>query len=88
MAASSLVSSTSDDDVESWSAMQSWLLRLRRIGVAGLLVYHAGKGGQQRRTSRKEVLDISIALRSPSDYSPKEGARFEAHLERRAVSWG
>jgi putative DNA primase/helicase len=80
---SSLVSSTRDNDVESWSVMQTWLLRLRRMGVAVLLVHHAGKGGQQRGTSRKEdVLDTSIALRRPPDYEPRQGARFEVHLEK------
>jgi putative DNA primase/helicase len=46
-------------------------------------VHHAGKGGQQRGTSRREdVLDTSISLRRPADYSPTEGARFEIHLEK------
>src|SRR6516165_814345 len=72
---SSLVGSARDNDVESWSAMQSWLLRLRRMGVSVLLVHHAGKGGQQRGTSRREdVLDMVLALRRPSDYEPKDGA--------------
>ena len=48
-----------------------------------LIVHHAGKGGQQRGTSRREdVLDTSISLRRPGDYSPSEGARFEVHLEK------
>ena len=48
-----------------------------------LIVHHAGKGGQQRGTSwREDVLDTSISLRRPSDYSPTEGARFEVHLEK------
>jgi putative DNA primase/helicase len=63
--------------------MQSWLLGLRRRGISVLFVHHAGKGGQQRGTSRREdVLDTSMALRRPSDYSPTEGARFEVHLEK------
>ena len=80
---SSLVSSARDNDADGWSLMQSWLLRLRRQGVSVLLVHHAGKGGQQRGTSRREdVLDMVIALRRPSDYEPKDGARFEVHLEK------
>ena len=48
-----------------------------------LIVHHAGKGGQQRGTSRREdVLDTSISLRRPADYSPTEGAKFEVHLEK------
>src|SRR6185437_841893 len=63
--------------------IQEWLLRLRRRGVSVLIVHHAGKGGEQRGTSRREdVLDTSISLRRPSDYAPTEGARFEVHFEK------
>jgi putative DNA primase/helicase len=80
---SSLVASARDNDAESWSVMQTWLLRLRRLGVSVLLVHHAGKGGQQRGTSRREdVLDIVLALRRPANYEPKDGARFEVHIEK------
>jgi putative DNA primase/helicase len=73
----------SDNDAGSWTAMQDWLLRLRRRGIAVLLVHHSGKGGQQRGTSRREdVLDTVIGLRRPEDYEPSEGARFEVHIEK------
>ena len=68
---SSLTSVIRDNDAESWGPIQEWLLRLRRRGVSVLIVHHAGKGGQQRGTSRREdVLDTSISLRRPSDYTP------------------
>ena len=52
-------------------------------GRAVLFVHHAGKGGPQRGTSRKEdVLDSVIALRRPEDYKASEGARFEVHFEK------
>jgi len=80
---SSLVSTARDNDADSWSVMQAWLLKLRRMGVSVLIVHHAGKGGQQRGTSRREdVLDMVLALRRPSDYEPKDGARFEVHVEK------
>ena len=86
---SSLVSNARDNDADGWSVMQSWLLRLRRKGICVLLVHHAGKGGQQRGTSRREdVLDMVIALRRPSDYEPKDGARFEVHLEKARGLYG
>jgi putative DNA primase/helicase len=37
-----------------WLPMQNFLLRLRRRGVAVLLVHHAGVNGRQRGTSRRE----------------------------------
>jgi putative DNA primase/helicase len=80
---SSLTAVIRDNDAESWTPIQEWLLRLRRRGVSVLIVHHAGKGGEQRGTSRREdVLDVSISLRRPSDYCPKEGARFELHFEK------
>ncbi len=63
--------------------MQQWLLRLRRRGVSVLVVHHAGKNGEQRGVSnREDLLDTSISLRRPSDYSPAEGARFEVHVAK------
>jgi putative DNA primase/helicase len=57
--------------------------------MSGLIVHHAGKGGQQRGTSRREdVLDTSISLRRPEDYRPAEGARFEVHFEKHRDFFG
>ena len=72
-----------ENEGDDWRPMQANLLALRRRGVSALLVHHAGKGGQQRGTSRREdVLDTVIALRRPADYEPDQGARFEVHLEK------
>jgi putative DNA primase/helicase len=80
---SSLTAVIRDNDAESWGPIQDWLLRLRRHGIAVLIIHHAGKGGQQRGTSRREdVLDLTINLRRPDDYTPTEGARFEVHYEK------
>jgi putative DNA primase/helicase len=86
---SSLTAVVRDNDAESWGPVQEWLLRLRRRGISVLIVHHAGKGGQQRGTSRREdVLDTSISLRRPADYSPTDGARFEVHLEKARGVYG
>ena len=48
-----------------------------------MFVHHAGKGGAQRGTSRREdALDTVICLRHPADYSARDGARFEVHYEK------
>lgn len=71
------------NDEESWLPVQTWLLGLRRRGLAVLCIHHAGKGGDQRGTSAKEdVLDTVISLRRPADYKAEEGARFEVHLTK------
>jgi putative DNA primase/helicase len=80
---SSLTTGLRENDADAWSPIQQWLLRLRRRGISVLIVHHAGKGGEQRGTSRREdVLDTSISLRRPADYAPTEGARFEVHIEK------
>ena len=80
---STLASTTSESASDAWVPMQNWLLKLRRRGIAVLLVHHAGTNGRQRGTSRREdALDTVIALRRPEDYSPEQGARFEIHFEK------
>ena len=80
---SSLTAVIRDNDAESWTPIQEWLLRLRRRGISVLIVHHAGKDGAQRGTSRREdVLDTSMSLRHPGDYVQSDGARFEIHFEK------
>ena len=80
---STLLANGSEGASDAWLPMQNWLLRLRRKGIAVLIVHHAGVNGKQRGTSRREdALDTVIALRRPADYSPEQGARFEVHFEK------
>lgn len=72
-----------ENESQSWTPMQTWLLDLRRRGMAALLVHHAGKSGDQRGTSaREDIMDTVISLRRPTTYSVAEGARFEVHLTK------
>ena len=65
---SSLARSGVENDAESWNAVATWALRMRREGRAVLFIHHAGKGGQQRGTSKREdLLDTSILLTRPED---------------------
>jgi RecA-family ATPase len=80
---STLVNAGRENDAESWTEMQAWLLGLRRKGLTVLLVHHSGRGGNARGTSKREdVLDTVIALNRPADYEDEEGARFEVHLTK------
>ncbi len=70
--------SRAENDAESWTPIASWVLELRRRGMAVLIVHHAGKSGEQRGTSKREdLLDVVIKLARPKDYDPQQGARFE-----------
>jgi putative DNA primase/helicase len=80
---STLARGLRENESDDWGGLQHWLLGLRRKKKGVLLIHHAGKGGQQRGTSRREdALDTVIALRRPSDYEPDQGARFVVHLEK------
>ena len=80
---STLARGLRENESDDWGGLQHWLLGLRRKKKSVLLIHHAGKGGQQRGTSRREdALDTVIALRRPADYEPDQGARFEVHLEK------
>jgi putative DNA primase/helicase len=74
---STLCRSGKENEAESWGQIQHWALTQRRKGRSVMFVHHAGKGGEQRGTSRREdVLDTVIRLAHPEDYEPSDGARF------------
>jgi hypothetical protein len=86
---SSLLRTGVENDAESWLPLQTWALRHRAAGRSVLFIHHAGKGGAQRGTSRREdVLDTVLALRRPSDYRQSQGARFEVHVEKGRSLYG
>ncbi|HEY8871793.1 MAG TPA: AAA family ATPase, partial [Stellaceae bacterium] len=51
---STLVRSGKENEAESWLPIQGWALAHRRAGRSILFIHHAGKGGLQRGTSRRE----------------------------------
>lgn len=80
---STLCRTGKENESQSWQPMQSWLLDLRRRGMAVLLIHHAGKSGDQRGTSaREDIMDTVISLRRPKVYNMAEGARFQVHLTK------
>ncbi|MGM0984885.1 MAG: AAA family ATPase [Pseudomonadota bacterium] len=84
-----LCRSGKENEGESWIGVQEWALRMRAQGKSVLFIHHAGKGGQQRGTSRREdVLDTVIALKYPKGEEDAEGARFELHFEKHRGFYG
>ena len=72
-----------ENDEESWRECASFLLQQRAKGRAVVLIHHAGKGGQQRGTSRREdILDTVVNLKRPDDYDPADGMRCELSFEK------
>lgn len=74
---STICRSGKENESESWAIVQAWALKQRRAGRSVLFIHHAGKGGEQRGTSKREdVMDSVLKLSLPEDYSPADGARF------------
>lgn len=72
-----------ENESDSWTPIQEWVLRLRHQGVAVFMLHHSGKSGAQRGTSRREdILDLVINLSHPSDYEPEQGARFTVRFDK------
>ena len=85
----STLTQTKENEADGWTPVQAWALRQRSMGRSVLFVHHAGKGGQQRGTSRREdVLDTVLSLRRPVDYHPDQGAVFEVHFEKARGIYG
>lgn len=86
---STLARGGKENEAESWLPVQSWALDQRRAGRSVVFVHHAGKGGQQRGTSRREdVLDTVISLKRPDDHQADQGARFQIHFEKNRGFFG
>ena len=80
---STLCRNTRENEADSWLPVQEWALRMRASGKSVLFIHHAGKGGNQRGTSKREdILDTVISLKRPDDYKPRDGAVFQVHFEK------
>jgi AAA domain len=78
-----------ENEADSFGPVQTWLLAQRAAGRSVLVIHHAGKGGGQRGTSRKEdALDTVISLSRPPGYVASEGARFEVRFTKSRGFWG
>lgn len=70
-----------DEDI--WARSWKLIKHLRAQGKAIIIIHHAGKGGLQLGTSRKEQpLNWMIELRRPAIYTPSMGAQFELRFTK------
>lgn len=80
---STLCRHSKENEADSWLPVQEWALTQRAAKKSILFIHHAGKGGHQRGTSKREdILDTVIALKRPEDYKPKDGAVFQIYFEK------
>ncbi len=80
---SSLSPSSDEQETEEWALIEDWFGDLCWHGVTVLFVHHAGKGGDQRGTSKREdLLQFVLRLNVPSDHRMDEPLRAELHLTK------
>ena len=72
-----------ENNADDWTVVSNWALKMRRLGKSVVFIHHAGKGGQQRGTSKREdILDVVLSLRKTKADKSK-GASFEVHFEKK-----
>ncbi len=77
------------NDAGAWVAAQDYILRLRRRGMAVVIVDHDSKAGGNRGTSAKhDILDAVIQLKRPRNYRETQGARFSVEFTKARGFWG
>ncbi len=80
---SSFLPGVKENDQESWTPINGFLLQLRWMGKAVIFIHHAGKSGDQRGTSgREDQLDYVLKLTLPAGHDPENGCRFDAALTK------
>ena len=80
---SCLMRAGAENEGESWMPVADWALHMRKLGKAVLFVHHAGKGGQQRGSSRREdLMDVVVKLDHAKDYEAEKGAAFLVRFEK------
>ncbi len=72
-----------------WDDVNQWLLSLRFLGIAVVLVHHAGKSGAQRGTSGAEdSLDFILKLERPSGYQEDQGCDIDVTFQKARSIYG
>jgi hypothetical protein len=72
-----------------WDDINQWLLSLRFLGIAVILLHHAGKSGAQRGTSGVEdSLDFILKLEHPSDYQEEDGCDIDVSFQKARSIFG
>lgn len=86
---STLVRSGTDNDVESWRAIQEWSLKHRARGRAVIYLHHHGRSGNPRGTSAREiVLDTRIKLVRDENLSTKNETAFRLEFPKAREFYG
>ena len=85
----SLTPGIDENSKQEWDPINQWLLSIRFLDIAVILIHHTGKSGDQRGTSgREDNIDISIKLSHPPQYTPADGAKFNVDFTKSRGVYG
>ena len=81
---STLASGMKENEADSWELVNSWLLELRRLKIAVVILHHAGRSGEMRGTSKREdnVFWTIVLDDTKKDADDKRGARFVSRFTK------
>jgi putative DNA primase/helicase len=81
---STLASGMKENDADSWELVNNWLLELRRLKIAVVILHHAGRSGEMRGTSKREdnVFWTIVLDDTKKDADDKRGARFVSRFTK------
>jgi putative DNA primase/helicase len=86
---STLIRSGIENDAESWTPVQDWLLQHRFNGRTVVLIHHEGRSNRPRGTSKREdVLDTIMGLKLKDETSGNDAATFELHFNKSREFYG
>ena len=86
---SALTPGRDENSKKEWDPINQWLISLRHLGLAVVVIHHAGKSKSQRGTSgHDDPMDVIVSLTRPKGV-PKTEARFWVnYLKTRNISPG
>ena len=87
---SCLLPGVAENERDDWAdKVLPFLLKLRRRGLALVMLHHAGKDGEQRGTSsREDQLNTVIKLVVPPGYDETKGAQFVVSFTKSRNAYG
>jgi hypothetical protein len=72
-----------ENEADSWEYVLPWLLRMRCLGVAVVIVAHAGRNGEMRGTSKREDQAFWVMKVTKTEMPDGEaGTRFRTHFTK------
>ncbi|NPU86403.1 MAG: AAA family ATPase [Syntrophaceae bacterium] len=81
---SSLTPGINENSKKDWDDINQWLLTLRRMGIAVIVIHHASLKGNPRGTSgRYDNVDWTIKLKDLADATRSSGAYFQVEFVKK-----